>query len=508
MGEIKYNWGIVSKDYNSPFLRNYIFSSSFLNYPKIIGVPVLLCGAVSHEDQIEYLYNPKNWQLCHEAIKAKVLKDPKFLNYLIDKSHAWGEAMNKWSERALFKANLAKASNSQLVKLLKEFNRRQAMGYTYGTSVALLDFQDFSFIDGSLKKFLESKVSGKQYENYYQLFTTPLNNSFAQDQEEALLALMAKFYTNKKWLKDVKSKKLEYLKNKYPIFYKSLLKHTDKYAWIYFVYRGPLFQPEQFLEFIRDYLLKGINPKKYLLELKKKKARVFQQRKTAIAKLKPDKFNALIIEYAPKIIWAKPRRKDYQSKSYYHASKLMAEISKRLSIAPNQARCLTPEALRAALKKNSADLKNLNDIYRFHICYTDPNAKKVIVLYGRAAKSFDRKIEREHQKKSQIKELTGTPTFPGMVKGHVKIIYRPEDMHKMKRGDILVSNATTPSIVQAMKMSGAVVTDEGGLTCHAAIVSRELQIPCIIGTKIATEIFKDGDMVEVDATKGVIRKVL
>lgn len=77
----------------------------------------------------------------------------------------------------------------------------------------------------------------------------------------------------------------------------------------------------------------------------------------------------------------------------------------------------------------------------------------------------------------------------------------------MKDGDVLISTATTPSIVSAMKKAAAIVTDEGGLTCHAAIVSRELKIPCIIGTKIATKVFKDGDRVEVDATKGIVRKL-
>ena len=64
---------------------------------------------------------------------------------------------------------------------------------------------------------------------------------------------------------------------------------------------------------------------------------------------------------------------------------------------------------------------------------------------------------------------------------------------------------TDPDMVPAMKRAGAIVTDEGGITCHAAIVSRELQVPCIIATKIATKVFKNGDLVEVNATTGTIR---
>ena len=93
----------------------------------------------------------------------------------------------------------------------------------------------------------------------------------------------------------------------------------------------------------------------------------------------------------------------------------------------------------------------------------------------------------------------------GKATGKVRIIIRPGDMHKMSKGDILVSIATDPDIVSAMKKAAAIVTEQGGVTSHAAIVSRELNIPCVIGTKIATKVLKDGDLIEVDASKGIIK---
>jgi pyruvate,water dikinase len=77
----------------------------------------------------------------------------------------------------------------------------------------------------------------------------------------------------------------------------------------------------------------------------------------------------------------------------------------------------------------------------------------------------------------------------------------------MKKGDILVTSMTTPDYVPAMEKALAFVTDEGGLSCHAAIVAREMKKPCIIGTKIATKVLKDNDLVEVDANKGIIKKL-
>ena len=107
---------------------------------------------------------------------------------------------------------------------------------------------------------------------------------------------------------------------------------------------------------------------------------------------------------------------------------------------------------------------------------------------------------------------SGITEFKGMVackgkkiKGVVKIIEESKNISKMNKGDILVANETTPDYIIGMKIAGAIITNQGGITSHAAIVSRELNIPCIIGTKIATKVLKDGDLVEVDANKGVVR---
>ena len=80
----------------------------------------------------------------------------------------------------------------------------------------------------------------------------------------------------------------------------------------------------------------------------------------------------------------------------------------------------------------------------------------------------------------------------------------------MNKGDILVSFATTPDLVSAIKKAAAIITDAGGITCHAAIISRELGVPCIVGTKIATKILHDHDIIDVNATHGkvdIIKKV-
>lgn len=101
----------------------------------------------------------------------------------------------------------------------------------------------------------------------------------------------------------------------------------------------------------------------------------------------------------------------------------------------------------------------------------------------------------------------GKTAMSGKAAGVVWVVHDPQRAENFAEGDILVTSMTRPEFIPLMKKAGAVVTDEGGITCHAAIVSRELKVPCIIGTKVATQVLNNGDMVKVDADKGVVHIV-
>ncbi len=100
--------------------------------------------------------------------------------------------------------------------------------------------------------------------------------------------------------------------------------------------------------------------------------------------------------------------------------------------------------------------------------------------------------------------VRGTGASLGNAVGKVKLVPTAKDIGRVEKGDILVTDMTTPDFVPAMKKAAAIVTNAGGRTCHAAIVSRELGIPCIVGTKTATDILKDGMLVSVDAVHGLV----
>lgn len=106
---------------------------------------------------------------------------------------------------------------------------------------------------------------------------------------------------------------------------------------------------------------------------------------------------------------------------------------------------------------------------------------------------------------SSVNEIRGFGASKGVVRGIVKIVLSSKEFHKVNAGDILVSSMTSVDFVPVMEKSAAFVTNEGGVMSHASIVAREMDKPCIIGTKIATKVLKDGDLVEVDANNGVVK---
>jgi len=105
---------------------------------------------------------------------------------------------------------------------------------------------------------------------------------------------------------------------------------------------------------------------------------------------------------------------------------------------------------------------------------------------------------------SQPGDIVGAGAYPGIAKGRVAVHLSWTNVREIPEGSILVTGMTNPQIIPYLKNTVAIVTDEGGLTCHAAIISRELKIPCVVGTKTATRLLEEGDLVEVNAYTGAV----
>jgi pyruvate,water dikinase len=152
-------------------------------------------------------------------------------------------------------------------------------------------------------------------------------------------------------------------------------------------------------------------------------------------------------------------------------------------------------------------IKDVSERHVYSYIQWDKFNDKLLINSGGEAY---RKI-RELEKFIPKEEIIGTPACKGIVRGKVKIIpfsMTPEKyLSKMEKGDILVSDTTGPEMIRAIEKAAAIVTDEGGMMSHAAVISREFNIPCVVGTTYATEVFKDEDLIEVNANSGVVRRI-
>ena len=132
----------------------------------------------------------------------------------------------------------------------------------------------------------------------------------------------------------------------------------------------------------------------------------------------------------------------------------------------------------------------------------------IYILQSRPITTIGNKKEAKEHDRTEAQNakilLKGQGAAPGIASGKVVIIRDVKDTGTVKEGDILVTKMTNPDMVPAMRKVAAIVTDEGGMTCHAAIVSRELGTPAVVGTKTATNVLKNGQLVTVDGEKGII----
>ena len=134
------------------------------------------------------------------------------------------------------------------------------------------------------------------------------------------------------------------------------------------------------------------------------------------------------------------------------------------------------------------------------------NKKRTLLVGDDFKKSFNEVMLH----KKDASEIKGMVAMKGFVRGKIKLILHTKrniskEVKKFKKGEILVTEMTRPDTILACRKAAAIITDEGGITSHAAIISREFKIPCIIGTKIATQILKTGDLAEVDAINGIVK---
>lgn len=215
---------------------------------------------------------------------------------------------------------------------------------------------------------------------------------------------------------------------------------------------------------------------------------------------KLDQTLGLAREFAFRRAW----RTDVIYRASFQAQGMLRELANRLGVPGDDLVWLTYQEFLQLMKNGRAPI-SIQEIRRrkhFHVTVKHQNRYEVLTAQAWLIPWMQRLLLQK-----SAAEIKGISAYPGLVRGPVRIVRSVKDIERVCRGDILVAVMTFPHFIAAMEKAAAFVTNEGGILCHAAIVSREMKKPCVIGSKVATNVFQDGDLVEVDANKGIVRKI-
>ena len=330
-------------------------------------------------------------------------------------------------------------------------------------------------LEDGLKKILKKEKNANEI---FQILTTPIEPNAVQEKELDLLKIAIS------------------PKNKQDILIKN---HLDKFAWLKNVsYNGDFYNKKDIINEIKEIK----NPRKKLNEsiLKYK-----QQRKSFNKYFnKLSNKNKILVETLSSSI----NFRSWRTERFYHNAFKLDNFFKKISKVYKIKNYrdifyLTPPEILELIKSEKVDKNTINSRKNGYIMVSDKHSTRI--YSGDIINDFKDKINLKENTNNISAHLRGQIAFPGIIKGQAKIINSKKEFQKIRNNDIIVTEMTTPDFVSILKKASAIITNEGGITSHAAIIARELSKPCIIGTKIATQVLKDGDYVEVDANKGVVR---
>lgn len=246
------------------------------------------------------------------------------------------------------------------------------------------------------------------------------------------------------------------------------------------------------------------NLKTELKRLEQTPAENKKKKKELFAKYSFSPLLKTLLKISEDFSWWQDERKKSTYLNIHMGCQFLAEIAKRFDYEVDELKYAVAPEITAIVERQEPSRHEL--VSRRDNCVFVCTRDGYFVETGSNVEKV-RHLMMGDNKLDEIQDIRGLSASLGRAVGTARVIKSATEVDNVKQGDILVAVMTRPDYVAGMKKAAAIVTDEGGITSHAAIVSRELGIPCIIGTKIATQIFKDGDRVEVNANHGWIRKL-
>ncbi len=474
-------------------------SAFFATY--VEGHPPFYCNDTSvvifgEKHKASMFFEEASLRKTGESIKKLVLSDPRFTQKyssdaekLISAMHEVGRKAVREPSPEFFKEYWTSYKRTEfLVGLIRLFNR---------TGVE------------ECRKWLEREMRGsdsKKIREAFSVLTGTAKESFLQKEQESFKKIFLKARKFKKlFLKKTLEETAFLLENdgRFAELNALVDEHLKKYCWFPCGYDN---EEPWSKAYVASELKQALsNEEKTLARFKlveEHPKKLVEEKKALLDELNPPESISRIFSVLSEFTFFKDYIRFNLNRFHYETRPFLRVVSEAIGLKKLECTELAGwDAIQLIEEKRKAIKPLLGELD--HAFYFNAKTKTTKVFVGRKALEFRDKIVGVTPSASFIK---GIPATFGKAVGRVKIVFKQDD-YAGEKNIVLVSPMTTPELMAAMRNAVAIVTDEGGITCHAALVSRELGIPCIVGTKNATRIFKNGDLVEVDAGTGIMRKV-
>ncbi|MHB8871284.1 MAG: PEP-utilizing enzyme [Candidatus Doudnabacteria bacterium] len=477
---------ILIRETNVNYYAWAMIADGFLFLPhieKYLGAKVKLGLQVIKDESGQYGFDIDNWfdlgrRFMHRLEDNRL--DVKRL--YIEHVKAYKKIMNLCS--VIQKEDLTKIPTQKIGKWLKDLWQPYLDINSVGFVPVVSDFEH-NYLTNKLISILRTHDVGEDKVQLLlsELITPTKINLFWKEKKE-LLELAKKF------------KSLRIAKES-----SDFKKHINKYAWLNYGYQGPVGTEKDFTESLERIFNNRESVVKQLEEHKKYFGVLSKRQNLNIKKLKLNKNEKKLFSVAKDFVYLKGYRVEARHNFSYTSDLLFNELTKRFKLHPKIFRFCTRKEITRVIRGKTVDKKAILKRIK-HTIESVENKKRVFYTPKEAKRLLSRVVQKEQFLEST--SLKGQTAFPGLVRGKVKIVHSTKDLSKVQHGDILIAITTNPDFMSAMHRALAFVTDVGGITSHAAIVAREMKKPCVIGTKFATKILKDNDIVEVDANKGIV----
>ncbi len=410
----------------------------------------------------------------------------------------------------LNKINLKELSNKELVSEYLNF----VENFTNEWTIPLVMEGTAVYTEKSLlpkfKKELNT-LDNKTISEYFTILTQPEKLSFIGKERLDFLKICLIIFRNKKILKFLKKKiKISKIKDLDPPFYKQLLEHQKKFYWVrtnYFktepitIFKFFLFLKEE----IKNKTKKEIN--KEYRDLKNYSKNILKRKRDILREIKISQRLKKELEAISFFSYCFDERKEMALRGSHYAAELLKELADRVKISYLTLDCALPEEMPKIISEGKKKWFKILSQRKKKFIFVYQYKTKWQIYAGIKAENLWKILFKEEQVKvKMIEGITVSRGERNYTGGRVRVVINPFK-DPFRPGEILVTTMTRPEFLPLLKKARGIITDEGGMTCHAAIISRELNIPCIVGTKKATKVFKNGDRIILRLNHGKIEKV-